>query len=95
MINRELSEVNLRSLEMCAACWLVMSGSQTNRSIKPDLLNEPKSKWIVWNGSFFSIYIIFNSNYLAEAFMQSDLQMRTIETIKTSKRAIICHKVLY
>ncbi len=36
------------------------------------------------------IYIIFTFCYLADAFIQSDLQMRTIEAIKTSKRAIIC-----
>ncbi len=36
------------------------------------------------------IYIIFIFCYLADAFIQSDLQMRTIEAIKTNKRAIIC-----
>ncbi len=36
------------------------------------------------------IYIIFTFCYLADAFIQSDLQMRRIEAIKTSKRAIIC-----
>ncbi len=36
------------------------------------------------------IYIVFTFCYLAEAFIQSDLQMRRIEAIKTNKRAIIC-----
>ncbi len=38
----------------------------------------------------FVIYIIFTFSNLADAFIQSDLQMRTIEAIKTNKRAIIC-----
>ncbi len=38
----------------------------------------------------FYIYIIFTFSFLADAFMQSDLQMRRIEAIKTNKRAIIC-----
>ncbi len=38
----------------------------------------------------FVIYIIFTFCYLAEAFIQSDLQMRRIEAMKTNKRAIIC-----
>ncbi len=41
------------------------------------------------------IYIIFKCSYLADAFIQSDLQTRTIEAIKTDKRAIIYNKVLY
>ncbi len=36
------------------------------------------------------IYIIFTFSHLADAFIQSDLHMRTIEAIKTNKRAIIC-----
>ena len=36
------------------------------------------------------IYILFKFCHLADAFIQSDLQMRTIEAIKTNKRAIIC-----
>ncbi len=43
----------------------------------------------------FVIYIILKFCYLAEAFIQNDLQMRTIEAIKLNKRAIICNKVLY
>ncbi len=35
----------------------------------------------------FYIYITFS--HLADAFIQSDLQMRTIEAIKTNKRAIV------
>ncbi len=41
------------------------------------------------------IYIIFKFCYLADIFIQSDLQMRRIEAIKINKRAIICNKVLY
>ncbi len=37
-----------------------------------------------------SIYIIFIFSYLADAFIQSDVQMRTIEAIMTNKTAIIC-----
>ncbi len=33
------------------------------------------------------IYIIFAFSHLADAFIQSDLQMRTMEAIKTNKRA--------
>ncbi len=36
------------------------------------------------------IYIIFKFCYLADTFIQSDLQMRTMEAIKTNKTAIIC-----
>ncbi len=43
----------------------------------------------------FVIYIIIQFCYLAEAFIQNDLQMKTIEAIKINKRAIICNKVLY
>ncbi len=41
------------------------------------------------------IYIIFKFCYLAEAFIQSDLQLRTIEAVKTNKTAILCNKVLF
>ncbi len=41
-------------------------------------------------GLVIYIYIIFTFSHLADAFIQSDLQMRTIEAIKTNKRAIIC-----
>ncbi len=34
----------------------------------------------------------FTFSYLAEAFIQSDIQMRTIEPIKTNKRATICKR---
>ncbi len=34
---------------------------------------------------FIYIYITFTFSYLADAFIQSDLQMRTIEAIKTNK----------
>ncbi len=37
----------------------------------------------------FSLVLLFIFSYLAEAFIQSDLQMRTIEAIKTNKRATI------
>jgi len=40
--------------------------------------------------SFIYINIIFKFCYLADAFIQSDVQMRTTEAIKTNKRAIIC-----
>ncbi len=32
----------------------------------------------------------FTFSNLADAFIQSDLQMRTLEAIKTNKRAMIC-----
>ncbi len=34
--------------------------------------------------------MLFTFSYLVEAFIQSDLQIMTIESIKTNKRAIIC-----
>ncbi len=34
----------------------------------------------------------FTFSYLADAFIQSDLQMRKIEAIKTNKRATICKR---
>ncbi len=37
------------------------------------------------------IYIIYKFVYLSDAFIQSDLQMRTIEVIKIKKRATICN----
>ncbi len=33
---------------------------------------------------------MFTFSHLADAFIQSDLQMRTIEAIKINKRAMIC-----
>ncbi len=36
-------------------------------------------------------YITFTFSHLADAFIQSDLQMRTIEAIRINKRAMI-HK---
>ncbi len=39
-----------------------------------------KTKW----------WFIFIFSHLADAFIQSDLQMRTIEAIKTNKRSIKC-----
>ncbi len=38
----------------------------------------------------FVIYIIFKFSYL-DTFIQSDLQMKTIEAIKINKRAMICN----
>ncbi len=38
----------------------------------------------------YSIYITFTFSHLADAFIQSDLQMRTLEAIKTNKRATTC-----
>ncbi len=38
----------------------------------------------------FSLLFIFTFSYLAEAFIQSDLQMKSKETIKINKRAIMC-----
>ncbi len=32
----------------------------------------------------------FTFSHVADAFIQSDLQMRTMETIKINKRAMIC-----
>ncbi len=34
----------------------------------------------------YAIYIIFKLCYLADVFIQSDLQMRTIEAIKTKEQ---------
>ncbi len=39
---------------------------------------------------YIYIYIYTHFSHLADAFIQSDLQMRTIETIKTNKRATTC-----
>ncbi len=36
------------------------------------------------------IYFIFTCSHLAETFIQSNLQMRTMYEIKINKRAIIC-----
>ncbi len=38
---------------------------------------------------YMYIYIYLTFSHLADAFIQSDLQMRTIEAIKTNKRAMI------
>ncbi len=35
-------------------------------------------------------YIYITFSHLADAFIQSDLQMRTLEAIKTNKRATTC-----
>ncbi len=44
---------------------------------------------LVFKFQFSFIYITFTF-CLADGFIQSDLQMRTIEAIKPNKRAIIC-----
>ncbi len=36
------------------------------------------------------IIIISSSSHLSDGFIQSDLQMRTMEAIKINKRAMIC-----
>ncbi len=36
------------------------------------------------------IYLFYLFSHLADAFIQSDLQMRTLEAIKTNKRATTC-----
>ncbi len=40
------------------------------------------------NPVHFILFYLFS--HLADAFVQSDLQMRAIEAIKTNKRATIC-----
>ncbi len=44
---------------------------------------------LVLKFQFSFVYIIFKFCYLADTFILSDLQMRTIEAIKTNKKAII------
>ncbi len=46
----------------------------------------------VWNVTFKKSIYLFTCTFshLADTFIQSDLQMRTIEAIKTNKRAIKC-----
>ncbi len=39
---------------------------------------------------YIYIHITFTFSYLADAFIQCDLQMRTMEAIKINKRAMIC-----
>ncbi len=39
---------------------------------------------------FFAFYITFIFSHLADAFIQSNLEKRTTEAIKTNNRAIIC-----
>ncbi len=41
---------------------------------------------------FFDVLLMFTFTFshLADAFIQRDLQMRTIEAIKTNKRATTC-----
>ncbi len=43
----------------------------------------------IWLPIIIMIFIYFFS-HLADAFVQSDLQMRAIEAIKTNKRATTC-----
>ncbi len=38
----------------------------------------------------YSVNITFTFSHLANTFIQSDLQMRTMEAIKINKRAMIC-----
>ncbi len=42
----------------------------------------------------FSFLFTYKLCYLADAFIQSDLQMRTIDATKTNKRAIICNSAI-
>ncbi len=38
----------------------------------------------------YAVDYTFTFSHLADAFIQSDLQMRTIEAIKPNKRAMMC-----
>ncbi len=50
---------------------------------------EPEVKGDVKPASFECLFT-FTFSHLADAFIQSDLQMRTLEAIKTNKRATTC-----
>ncbi len=43
-----------------------------------------------WRGVDLVLLFTFTFSYLADTFIQSNIQMRTIEEIKSNKRAIIC-----
>ncbi len=44
--------------------------------------------WLMIVSSY--LLLLFTFSHLADAFIQSDLQMRTMEAIKINKRAMIC-----
>ncbi len=95
--------LKLLMLYVCSICvwimikmqWLplILNGKSTDKALFC-LYEDICVIYLIWgfvlNFLFcFVIYIIFTFCYLADAFVQSDLQMRTIEAIKTNKRAII------
>ncbi len=77
----------------CSGC-LILNGKPISQSLF--CLYEEIYFILKFQFSFVMyIYIIFKLSYLADTFIQINLEMRTIEAIKTKKRAIICNKVLY
>ncbi len=46
--------------------------------------------WLTFLGGVHLNVFIYLFSHLADAFVQSDLQMRAIEAIKTNKRATTC-----
>ncbi len=42
------------------------------------------------NNIIYDYYIYITFSHLADTFIRSDLQMRTLEAIKTNKRATTC-----
>ncbi len=55
--------------------------------------NTPESAKVLsksMNPAFIIYLFIYLFSHLADAFVQSDLQMRAIEAIKTNKRATTC-----
>uniref|UniRef100_A0A8C2IXZ8 SNTX thioredoxin-like domain-containing protein n=1 Tax=Cyprinus carpio TaxID=7962 RepID=A0A8C2IXZ8_CYPCA len=67
---------------------LVKLISTTCKVVPPDHCNRLVDNKV--SGKCVDTFITFTYIHLADTFMQSDLQMRTIEAIKTNKRAIIC-----
>ncbi len=54
------------------------------------VLNQMYSLNGIYNNNNIYITFTFTFSHLADAFIQSDLQMRTLEAIKTNKRATTC-----
>ncbi len=61
-------------------------------TVQPE--TQKRDLWRIFTAIFWrflmSFYIYITFSHLADAFIQIDLQMRTMEAIKINKRAMIC-----
>ncbi len=84
-----------------SAVWTLILMAPINCRGSTQMLNSSKSFqmkkqthcifWIAWGWVHFCTCLFtFTFSHLADAFIQNDLQMRSMEATKINKRAMIC-----